>query len=116
MLVLSRKKNQTIYIGPDIKLTVVEISGDTVKLGITAPRQVDILRAEVLDAVSRENRQAAGKETNAQQLLDMINWPSRQPAQTVTGSNQTQREPGPGIKTLSNQILPVRKNTQINRP
>lgn len=84
MLVLSRKKNQTIYIGADIKLTVVEISGDTVKLGITAPRQIDIVRAEVRDAVSRENRQAAGRDDSARQLLDMLNRPASRPDSAAT--------------------------------
>lgn len=88
MLVLSRKKNQTIYIGSDIKLTVVEISGDTVKLGITAPRQIDIVRAEVLDAVSRENRQAAGRDDSARQLLDILNHPASRPNSPAAGDGR----------------------------
>lgn len=47
MLVLRRTTNETIYIGPDIELTVVQITGGSVKIGITAPRHVEISRAEL---------------------------------------------------------------------
>lgn len=49
MLVLSRKLNEVIHIGPDITIEVVDISGGNVRLGITAPKDVKILRAELLD-------------------------------------------------------------------
>jgi len=51
MLVLTRKKDEVIKIGDDITLTVVEIRGDTVRLGFTAPREVPIHRQEVYDAI-----------------------------------------------------------------
>lgn len=49
MLVLSRKRNESIVIGKDVTLTVVEIRGDRVRLGVVAPRQVPIDRQEVHD-------------------------------------------------------------------
>jgi carbon storage regulator len=58
MLILTRKLNEAIMIGEDIKITVVEIQGDKVKLGIEAPRELSILREEIYRAVSEENRQA----------------------------------------------------------
>jgi len=51
MLVLSRKKNESIVIHDDITITVVEIRGDKVRLGITAPKEVPVHRQEVYDAI-----------------------------------------------------------------
>ena len=63
MLVLTRKINETIMIGDNIEITVVSISGDTVRLGIEAPREVKILRREVYEEIQRQNRKAvAGTE------------------------------------------------------
>jgi carbon storage regulator len=59
MLVLSRTRDETIMIGDDIEITVVDIRGDKVRLGINAPGHVPVHRKEVYDAIKRENRQAA---------------------------------------------------------
>lgn len=56
MLCLSRKRNQTIVIGDSIRVTVVDIRGDKVRLGITADRDVPVHREEVYDAIKREER------------------------------------------------------------
>jgi carbon storage regulator len=48
MLVLSRKTNESIQIGPDVKITVVRVSGDKVRIGIEAPRDVRVTRTELL--------------------------------------------------------------------
>jgi len=60
MLVLSRHRDETIIIGDDIELTVVDIRGDKVRLGIKAPSHVAVHRKEVYDAIKRENERAAG--------------------------------------------------------
>jgi carbon storage regulator len=62
MLVLSRKKGQSIIIGDNIEITVVEIQGDTVRIGINAPREVAIHRQEVFDQIAAENQQAQQSE------------------------------------------------------
>lgn len=53
MLVLSRKKNESIVINNDITIVIVEIRGDKVRLGVEAPREVPVHRQEVFDAIKR---------------------------------------------------------------
>lgn len=62
MLVLSRFKDETIMIGDDVQIQVVDIRGDKVRLGITAPRHVQVHRKEVYDAIQREAAQAGGHD------------------------------------------------------
>ncbi len=62
MLVLSRQRDETIMIGDDIEITVVDIRGDKVRLGINAPRSVQVHRKEVYDAIKRENAEASRVE------------------------------------------------------
>ena len=58
MLVLSRKKNESIVVDDNIVITVVEIRGDKVRLGIEAPREVPIHRSEVRDAIAAQSEAA----------------------------------------------------------
>ena len=60
MLVLSRQRDQTIMIGDDVEITVVDIRGDKVRLGINAPTEIPVHRKEVYEAIKRENQAAAG--------------------------------------------------------
>ena len=59
MLVLSRQRDETIMIGDDVEITVVDIRGDKVRLGIAAPRHIQVHRKEVYDAIKRENAEAS---------------------------------------------------------
>ena len=59
MLVLSRQRDESIIIGDNVVITIVDIRGDKVKLGIEAPREISVHRQEVYEAIQRENRQAA---------------------------------------------------------
>jgi carbon storage regulator len=59
MLVLSRQRDETIMIGDEIEITVVDIRGDKVRLGINAPRSVSVHRKEVYEAIRRENAEAS---------------------------------------------------------
>jgi len=63
MLVLSRKKNESIIINDDITIVVVEIRGDKVRLGVEAPKEVPVHRNEVYEAIRRN--QQAGSESAA---------------------------------------------------
>ena len=56
MLVLSRQRDETIMIGDDIEVTVVDIRGDKVRLGINSPQDMPVHRQEVWDAIQRENK------------------------------------------------------------
>jgi len=58
MLVLSRQRDESIFIGDNIKITVVDIRGDKVRLGIEAPTEIPVHRQEVYEAIQRENRKA----------------------------------------------------------
>ena len=58
MLILSRKEDEKILIDEDIKISIVEIKGNQVKIGIEAPQDVEILREEVFKSVEKENIQA----------------------------------------------------------
>ncbi|MCA9119325.1 MAG: carbon storage regulator CsrA [Planctomycetaceae bacterium] len=58
MLVLSRKKNESIVINNDITIVVVEIRGDKVRLGVEAPKEVPVHRREVYDAIKRNEKTA----------------------------------------------------------
>ena len=59
MLILSRKLDEKIVIGDNIIVTIVAVSGDTIKLGIDAPREVKVYRAEVYEEILRANIEAA---------------------------------------------------------
>ena len=69
MLVLSRKKNESIVINNDITIVVVEIRGDKVRLGVEAPKEVPVHRREVYEAIKRnemanQSKEAAGTASN----------------------------------------------------
>lgn len=63
MLVLSRQTDESIIIGDDIEITIVDVRGDKVRLGITAPRDISVHRKEVYDAIQREKDQEQKEKT-----------------------------------------------------
>ena len=79
MLVLSRTRDETIMIGDDVEITVVDIRGDKVRLGINAPTSIPVHRKEVYEAIKRENQQAA--RLGAEQLSDVTKSLQRTTAQ-----------------------------------
>ena len=64
MLVLTRKVNQSIVIGTDIEVVVLEVRGEQVRLGIKAPRSVAVHRQEVYEQIKEENQAAAGVDVS----------------------------------------------------
>lgn len=74
MLVLSRKKNESIIINNDITIVVVEIRGDKVRLGVEAPKEVPVHRREVYDAIKRaetEQQRSRTSQTGAEATGDV---------------------------------------------
>jgi carbon storage regulator len=72
MLVLSRKKGESIILQDNIEITILEVDADTVKIGINAPRDVEILRKELYTSVKETNREAAAPVSNLQALQDEL--------------------------------------------
>ncbi len=59
MLILSRKLNESIVVGDQIKILISEIKGDQVKIGISAPKSVRVYRGEIYDDIQKQNQEAA---------------------------------------------------------
>lgn len=72
MLALSRKLNESVIIGGNIEFTILEIKGDQVKIGITAPKSLQIYRKEIYDQIQEENRQSAGKQNQAANIKKLF--------------------------------------------
>ncbi|WJH36314.1 carbon storage regulator CsrA [Paenibacillus sp. CC-CFT747] len=72
MLVLSRKKGESIMIGDGIELIVLGTEGDTVKIGINAPKQVEVYRKEVYLAIQQSNREASRSSMIGRDLSGLI--------------------------------------------
>lgn len=70
MLALSRKENESIMIGNDIEVTILEVKGEQVKIGITAPKSVPIYREEVYAQIKEANKEAAAD--TAQETLKSL--------------------------------------------
>ncbi|MGG0824169.1 carbon storage regulator CsrA [Paenibacillus turicensis] len=77
MLVLSRRKGESIVIQDNIEITVLGIEGDNVRIGITAPRQVDVFRKEIYLSIQELNRQSVTHgQVDITKLLDEYNQSS----------------------------------------
>ena len=72
MLILTRKLNESITIGDSIEVSVIEIKGDQVKLGINAPREIKVFRKEVYLAIQQENKEAAMVSIELPEIDDLI--------------------------------------------
>jgi len=89
-LVLSRQKDESIIIGDDVEVTIVDVRGDKVRLGINAPRSISVHRKEIYEAIQREKAQKAGEEaaaaekTSAEAKPDEANPEPHTPGRTGT--------------------------------
>lgn len=72
MLVLTRKTKESIKIGDDIEITVLSVSGDQVKVGINAPKNIEIHRMEIYNDIQKENETASNTVNNLMEKLK--NW------------------------------------------
>ncbi len=98
MLVLSRRRDETIMIGDEVEITVVDIRGDTVRLGINAPRNVSVHRKEIYDAIQAEMMVAA---TETAQSV-----PNQSSVGNLLGSMLKQKDGLPAI-----DVAPLKKLT-----
>lgn len=96
MLILARRQGERVVIGDEILVTVMEVSGNTVRLGIEAPRGVSIFREEIWLAVKEENRAATGAQADALATLPVNELPAGSPA--VESVREVGGDPeGPGL-------------------
>lgn len=96
MLVLSRKLNQAIMIGDDVRIIVVSVDRDQVKLGIDAPRAIAVHRSEIYDEIQRQNREAATSQL--------------QPGSTSVPAT-AQLRPGPAKLPAAKRLKPLKPPT-----
>jgi len=94
MLVLSRQRDESIMIGDDVEITIVDIRGDKVRLGITAPKHIPVHRREIYDAIQREKvQQQQATEHAASEQSPSAQQPTEPPTQADSEQqpqNQTQ--------------------------
>ena len=88
MLVLSRQKNEAIMIGDDVEITVVDIRGDRVRLGITAPKSVRVHRKEIYEAIRRENIEASRTKLEDLSALDTLLGGPEKPGEREEGKKE----------------------------
>jgi carbon storage regulator len=79
MLVLSRQRDESIMIGDNIVVTIVDIRGDKVRLGINAPTEIPVHRQEVYEAIQRENLRSARMDPKEAQAVGKGLAPQHQP-------------------------------------
>ena len=72
MLILNRKAGESLQIGEDITVTVVSLDGNRVKLAISAPKSVPVLRQELITATTIANQEASKEESDPAELLTML--------------------------------------------
>ncbi|WP_274362508.1 carbon storage regulator CsrA [Paenibacillus thermotolerans] len=72
MLVLARKKGESIMIGENIELVIIETEGDTVRVGIKAPKEVQVYRKEIYTSIQEANREASQGGLSAEALKDLF--------------------------------------------
>jgi carbon storage regulator len=79
MLVLSRKVNQSIMVGDNVRVVVVAVDRDQVKLGIEAPREIAVHRSEIYEEIQRSNRAAAAAQAPAERSTATVGRATLQP-------------------------------------
>ena len=73
MLVLSRQKDESIMIGDGIRITIVDVRGDKVRIGIEAPKDVKVFRTELYEEIQRQNQSAAASQAqDVDRLKDLL--------------------------------------------
>ncbi|HNU92995.1 MAG TPA: carbon storage regulator CsrA [Spirochaetota bacterium] len=97
MLVLARKLNESIIIGDDIEVVVIDIKGDQVKLGISAPKRISVHRKEIYDEIQQENIAAMSSNLKPETLKNLSDFLSGGPKEDGASKDG----PGTGEKGKS---------------
>ncbi len=98
MLVLARRLNESIIIGDDIEVVVIDIKGDQVKLGIRAPKRITVHRKEIYEEIQQENIAAMKSDFKPETLRDLSDFfsrkksPDKGPAEKGPGPDEPQRK------------------------
>ena len=90
MLVLSRQRDESIMIGDDVEIIIVDVRGDKVRLGITAPKEIPVHRREIYDAIQREK-----KESQKQQEKEPQKQQEKEPQKQQEKEPQAQQKKEP---------------------
>lgn len=94
MLILTRRVGESIVVGDDIVLTVFEVRGDAVRIGIEAPRSVKVNRKEIYEEIQRSNAQAVSSSDDAVDALrGALGGPAADPDPSASGGDA---DPSPG--------------------
>ena len=80
MLVLSRQRDESIMIGDDVEIIIVDVRGDKVRLGITAPKNIPVHRREIYDAIQREktDKKEGGEQPQAEPKAEQEKAPDKE--------------------------------------
>jgi len=92
MLVLTRKKGQSIMLGDEIEISVVEVNGDAVRIGIKAPRELTIYRREIYEAIQEENIRASRAAAEMAAKLKNIRQPAAEKQDHFLGKGKNTTE------------------------
>lgn len=92
MLVLSRQRDESIMIGDDVEITIVDVRGDKVRLGITAPKQIPVHRREIYDAIQREKKEKEDQEQAAKGIQEKPTKADKQQDSEAT-PKKTKKQP-----------------------
>ena len=94
MLILSRRAGESIVIGNEVVVTVLDVRGDQIRIGVQAPREVQVHREEVHQQVKRENAQAASGSAKARTLIARMPQNARRPDGGGLGQRRDDDQPG----------------------
>ena len=91
MLILQRKRGESLLIGEDISITVVSVDGERVRLAISAPPEVSVLRSELV-AATAANQDSAKEESDPKALLDLLDGVTERGALFMKPNGETEKE------------------------
>ena len=91
MLILQRKRGESLLIGEDISITVVSVDGERVRLAISAPPEVSVLRSELV-AATAANQDSAKEESDPKALLDLLDGVTEHGALLMKPNGETEKE------------------------